>query len=171
MENRSRTIPTPTRPIMPDGYGVPENDEGLLDWGFVDQRMRDSLNYWISTTRPDGRPHATPVWGVWVDGRVYFDGSPATRRGRNLAANPAVSVHLESGSEVVIVEGQALPKRPERSLAERLAAEYARKYANQGYSPEPDQWDQGGLYEVDPQIVLAWGEFPKSVTRWVFTEK
>lgn len=56
------TIPEPTRPTMKN-YGIHETEEGLLDWSWVSEQLTQSQNYWIATTRPDGRPHAAPVWG------------------------------------------------------------------------------------------------------------
>jgi nitroimidazol reductase NimA-like FMN-containing flavoprotein (pyridoxamine 5'-phosphate oxidase superfamily) len=44
---------------------------------------------------------------MWVDDRFYFDGAPKTRWARNLETNPAISVHIEQGAMVAIVEGQA----------------------------------------------------------------
>lgn len=161
--------PRRSRPKMPQGYGIPISDRGMLPWRFVEEQMASALNYWIGTTRPDGRPHATPVWGHWLDGTLYFEGSPETRRGRNLAANPAVAVHLESGSQVVILEGDAFQiQRPEHSFAIRLAEAMAAKYQATGYRPTPEQWDNGGLYVVRPRTVFAWTRFPKDTTRWVF---
>ncbi|NLG99495.1 MAG: pyridoxamine 5'-phosphate oxidase [Chloroflexi bacterium] len=156
------------RPVMPDGYGVPENDETLLPWDYVDSRMAKARNYWIITVSPNGAPAATPVWGVWFDDKLYFDGAPSTRRGRNIMSNPRTLVHLESGDEVVILEGQTviLQGAPERSLAERVASEYTQKYASQGYSPTPDQWDQGGLFIFTPTKAIGWSKFPEDVTRW-----
>ena len=166
---RDRTAPRADRPVLPKDYGVPATEEGMLPWSWPSERLASARNYWVSTTRPDGRPHATPIWAVWLDETFYMDGSPETRRGRNIAANPAVVVHLESGAEVVILEGVAeTVGRPERSFAERLAAAYAEKYAKDGYSPSPDTWDNGGLWRVRPRVVLAWSEFPKTMTRWRF---
>ena len=65
--------PKASRPHVP-GYGIPKTPKGMLPWSFVDERMRKSLNYWICTTCADGRPHARPVWGVWVDGAFCFGG-------------------------------------------------------------------------------------------------
>lgn len=162
--------PRAGRPVMPDGYGVPENNQDLLPWSFVEQRMREAKNYWIGTANSDGRPAATPVWGAWVDGRLYFDGAPQTRRGRNIRENPRVVVHLESGDQVVILEGRAviLDGAPERALAEKVAEAYRAKYASLGYSPTPDQWDAGGLFIFEPEKGMGWSEFPKNVTRWIF---
>jgi nitroimidazol reductase NimA-like FMN-containing flavoprotein (pyridoxamine 5'-phosphate oxidase superfamily) len=163
-----RTEPRPSRPNIP-GYGIPASEEGLLPWSHVRERMENAYNYWIGTTRPDGRPHATPVWGVWLDYTLYFGGSPNTRRGRDLAANPAVVVHLESGSDVVILEGEAHELHaPDRALATRVAAAYAAKYATLGYEPSPDAWDDGGLYAVRPRVAFAWTRFPEDATRWHF---
>ncbi len=166
----SERIPQPkaSRPIMPDGYGIPENDDDLLPWSFVEQKMQEARNYWIATASKTGRPAATPVWGAWVDGKLYFDGSPETRRGRNIAQNPNVVVHLESGDQVVILEGKTriYTTAPGRSLAERVAAAYTAKYAASGYSPTPNQWDAGGLFVFEPETAMAWTQFPRDVTRW-----
>ncbi len=74
--------PNRSRPYIRD-YGIPESEEGMLPWSHVVERLPGPRNYWVSTTRPDGRPHATPVWGVWVDNTLYFGGGPDTRRSRN----------------------------------------------------------------------------------------
>src|SRR5215469_16280688 len=94
------------RPRLPRDYGVPETDEGMVAWSWAVDQLTVARNYWFCTTRPDGRPHARPAWAVWVDDSLYFDGSPETRRGRNLAHNPAITVHLESGDQVVVLEGE-----------------------------------------------------------------
>jgi hypothetical protein len=44
---------------------------------------------------------------VWVDGALCFGGSPETRWVRNLMANRAISVHLSSEAEAIILEGPA----------------------------------------------------------------
>lgn len=160
-----------TRPVIPAGYGVPETDEGLLGWSWAVARLESASNYWFATTRPDGRPHAMPAWGVWLDGALYFEGSPATRRARNLAANPAVSVHLESGDEVVVVEGRAHDAAdPDRALAERLSSAFGAKYGETTweYRPTPDQWKRGGLWRLEPEVAFGWAEFPRDATRWLF---
>ena len=175
MTNASTTIPRAERPTVPEGYGCPKDDEGILSWEWAEERLVGAANFWFATVRPDGRPHASPVWAVWLDGRLYFDGSPETRRMKNIAANPNVAVHLESGNEVLIVEGtaSAVTAPPDRGLAERLAATYTEKYRDHDYSPKADQWDEGGLYVMVPRLALGWTfregeEFGKTYTRWRF---
>ena len=137
MGERPQAAPTLDRPQMPAGYGIPDNAEGMLPWAHARDQLAQAPIYWIGSTRPDGRPHAMPIWGAVVDDTVYFEGSPETRRGRNLAANPAVVVHIENGPEVVILEGvaeevatldPALPglisvSRPSEALAAKRATE------------------------------------------------
>jgi len=147
----------------------------MLDWVWAEAQLTKSSNYWFATVRPDGRPHSSPVWGIWLDGVLYFDGSPETRRMRNIAANPEVAVHLESGDEVIILEGTAgqVGPPPDRALTERLAAAYTEKYRAHSYAPEPNSWDGGGLFAMRPRKALGWTfregeEFGKTYTRWRF---
>jgi nitroimidazol reductase NimA-like FMN-containing flavoprotein (pyridoxamine 5'-phosphate oxidase superfamily) len=164
---RQGETPIAGRPHMP-GYGVPEDKKGLLPWSHVTERMTEAQNYWIGTVSPDGHPHATPVWGLWVDDRLYFGGSPQTRRSRNLAQNPAVCVHLESGSEVVILHGEAEELRaPEQALRLRLIEASAAKY---GFKPKPEDYDAPGTFVFRPRMAMAWKQFPKDATRWYFPE-
>jgi hypothetical protein len=156
---------------MPDGYGVVE-DGPFLDWADVEDWLIEAGEYWLATTRPDSRPHVVPRWGVWLDEVFWYDGSPETRHARNLAANPACALHLESGTRVMIVEGNSRPSQPIRGeLGERLAAEYARKYELRGYAPAPDAWsgeDAGGMSVLTPEKAIAWSQFPTDLTRYLF---
>ena len=162
------TTPTADRPHFPEGYINANATTEILPWSYVQERMTQARNYWIVTATPQGKPSATPVWGVWIDDTLYFDGSPQTRRGRNIAANPQVTVHLESGDQALMLEGEAhiLLGAPEKSLAERVAAAFREKYTKDGYAPETTQWDQGGLHVFKPHKVLAWTNFLKDPTRF-----
>jgi hypothetical protein len=161
--------PVPDRPFMPQGYRVPESEEGTLPWSFVEERMGEARNYWIVTVRPDGRPHAMPVWGAWLENKLYIEGSPETRRHRNIIANPHVVAHLESGNQVVIIEGEAHEAgKPTPALGRLLSEAYTTKYKAAGYTPGPNAWDNGGLYVIHPKVVFAWTQFPRDTTRWQF---
>jgi uncharacterized pyridoxamine 5'-phosphate oxidase family protein len=159
--------PLVTRPRFPKGYI--ENPQALLSWRHVLQRLTDAKNYWLCTVRPNGHPHVVPKWGVWMDDKIYFDGSPDTRHARNIAGNPHIALHLESGDDVVILEGtsQAVQK-PAPELAGKVARAYSAKYAALGYAPAPDQWDSGGLFEIRLRMALAWTKFTDDPTKFVF---
>jgi hypothetical protein len=158
--------PKVTRPQLPKGYV--DNPTMSVTWEYVVQRLTNTKNYWLCSVRPDGRPHVVPRWGAFVDGKFYYDGSPETRHALNIVANPHVSLHLESGDEVIIAEGISAPAgKPEAALAAQIAAAYRVKYADQGYAPEATQWDNGGLYVFIPKQVLAWTQFFKDPTKFV----
>lgn len=153
------------RPSMPEAYGLESSAEGLLPWEWVTERLGAARNYWVASTRPDGRPHCSPVWGIWLDGAIWFSTARATRKARNLTAKPETVVHLESGDEAVIVEGR-IEEIADHSSLERVAEPYAAKY---GMRP-PLEAPGNVLYALRPRRVLAWREsdFPKSATRWRF---
>jgi hypothetical protein len=161
--------PASDRPTMPQGYGLPETADGLLSWADVEPRLVASKHYWLSTVRPDGTPHVVPRWGVWVDNRFYYDGAPTTRHVRNLEHNPACTLTLESGTEVVIVEGRSRAASAEPDdLGKRLSAAFGKYHPD--YAPAADSWaDGGGLRVLVPQRALAWFAFPQDCTRFTFS--
>lgn len=160
------TIPEPTRPTMKD-YGIHESTDGLLDWSWVSQQLLKSQNYWICSTRPDSRPHAAPVWGVVIDDIIYFGTGKNAVKTRNLQANPQVVVHLESGDDSVIIEGEVIEIR-DLSILEKMASLYPTKYPS--FKPTAQELQANMNYAVKPKMVMAWKEsdFPKTATRWLF---
>jgi len=78
--------PTSQRPDMPGGYLGTK----LLAWSWADVGLAESRNYWVTSVTPKGRPHARPVWGVWLDGRLYF--SSGSRIRSNLERGSAIEV-------------------------------------------------------------------------------
>jgi len=148
-------VPHARRPRFGGGYGVPEDEEGMLPWGWAAERLAKAHNYWVVTSGP----HASPVWALWRDGALVFSCGARSRKARELSRDPKIVIHLESGDEVVIVEGEA-----EATIADAaLIDEYERKYNFRADAGE-------GWYRVEPKRVLAWTEagFPKSATRFDF---
>jgi pyridoxine/pyridoxamine 5'-phosphate oxidase len=148
---------------MTVGYGLAKSEAGTLAWSDVQDQLAAARNYWVATTRPDGRPHVMPVWGLWWNEAFCFSSDPKSRKGRNLATNPAVVVHLESGDEAVILEGAA-----ERITDPAILTEFAERY-DAKYQFRPDISDPSfAFYRVRPRVAFAWREadFPNSATRW-----
>jgi hypothetical protein len=138
----------------------------FLPWSHAEERLVRSRSYWICTTRPDGRPHSIPVWGMWVEGALYFGTARHAQKAKNLAHNPAVSVHLESGDDVVILEGEAVETDlNEKTLRSKLDTACRFKY-KMPLMVVPESI----CYRVRPRVVLAWTEkeFPTNSTRWEF---
>jgi PPOX class probable F420-dependent enzyme len=161
--------PVADKPHAP-GYGfeTAKSPPGeRLPWARAVEWLQAARNYWVVTTRPDGRPHAAPVWGLWLDGAVLFSTGPGSRKGRNLAANRAVVVHLESGDDAVILEGTAEPVTDPGRLA-RFADAYKAKYR---FRPDPDD-PNTPVWALRPRVAFTWGEadFPESATRWRFAD-
>jgi hypothetical protein len=83
-----------------------------------------------------------------------------------MAQNPAVCVHLESGSDVVILHGEVKEFSGEdQALARRLADASNEKY---GYGTQAEDYLVGGTFSFTPRKVIAWGPLLKDATRWEF---
>ena len=169
VQGTSGAGPQPDRPNIPYGLRAPDEGVGLLPWSRVAERMRHAYVYWVATASPENRPHVIPVWGVWLDETFYFSNGPTTRTGRNLAANSSVAVHLESGEDVVIIEGAVEPI-DDVALVDRINDAYARKYL----------WHERveGWYGLRAEAAFAWlcpsiglgaeSVYAGSATRWRF---
>ncbi|MDP8908435.1 MAG: pyridoxamine 5'-phosphate oxidase family protein [Chloroflexota bacterium] len=152
---------------MPAGYKAAADETTLLPWAHVVVRLERAENYWLATSRPDGRPHVTPVWGVWVEDALYFDGIPTALWARNMARNPAVTVHLESGVDVVILEGSGedVMTVADRALASQIVRQWDAKYGRLTPDPVTD-----GIFRLRPSTARAWTRFPDDATRWQFSD-
>jgi nitroimidazol reductase NimA-like FMN-containing flavoprotein (pyridoxamine 5'-phosphate oxidase superfamily) len=151
-------------PDVPSTYGLTGQDH--LPFAHAESRLTSSRNYWICTARPDGRPHSIPVWGFWLNGVLYFGTARTSRKARNLTYSPAVSIHLESGDDVVILEGTAR----EVDLADTPTIKKLDAASRQKYKMPLVVMPEVVLYSVRPRTVLAWTEkdFPNNATRWKF---
>src|SRR5687768_2477778 len=116
--------PVADRPSMP-GYGLaaPDDGDGLLPWSWAEERLTEARNYWVSTADEHGRPHAMPVWAVWIAGALYFSTGRRTRKTRNLTRRPECVVAPESGAEAVVLEGEA-EELTDRATRVVIAAAY-----------------------------------------------
>ena len=121
------------------------SEHAALPWWWVDEQLRDAGTYWVVT--PGGRyPHPRPVWGVWHDEQIHLSvGSPALVR--DLRPGHGVTVHLDSGIDVVIVEGDVAEPTRDRRILDEYDAKYDYRY-------DADQY--GALVTVRPTTILAW---------------
>jgi Pyridoxamine 5'-phosphate oxidase len=159
--------PKIARPQFPKGYV--DNPASFVDWYWVAEQLTESKHYWLCSVRSDGRPHVVPRWGVFIDNKFYYDGSSETRHAQNIEKNPNVALHLESGEKAIIMEGSSQPaEKPEPEFAKRLAKAISDKYTALGYSPEPNQWDEGGLFVFTPRQCIAWSKFTDDPTKFIF---
>jgi hypothetical protein len=126
-------------------YGA-ASDKTPLAWPWVEQQLAGAGTYWVNACSP-GHPHPRPVWGVWFAQQLHLSiGSPKLRRATR--DEPEVTIHLDSGTDVVIVEGLVTPSA---ATTQALIEAYNQKY----------DWDYqvsqyGELTRVQPGRVLAW---------------
>ena len=160
-----RSHPKADRPFAP-GYGIvgAKDGQSLIPWTWATKQMNSCRTFWLATIHAgDARPHVMPVWGVWVDDAFHFSTGRKSRKGRNLASNPACTVTNDNGEEAVIVEG-AVEDVKDAAALERIAAAYKKKYKMDPRSMgEP-------IFIVRPRTVFGFVEksFPQSATRWRF---
>lgn len=156
--------PQTSRPHAPPTYAFGRNAAPMLPWSREVERLERAEYYWLATSRPDGRPHVTPVWGVWLEGALYFDGPPTTRWGRNLAANPELSVHLEDANDVLILEGTVEDLTTDSALGEKIVAAWDSKYGR--LHPDPAG---SGILRLRPKNARGWSSATlEDGTRWDF---
>jgi len=129
-------------------------------WTRAERLLKTARNYWIGTSGPGGRPHSAPVWGIWLDGVLYFSTGDESRKARNIAKNPRVTVHPELENEAVILEGSA-KKISQAARLRPVWKAYKAKY----------DWDVEGLpfYAVRPRVAFSFKEdLAETATRWLF---
>lgn len=169
LEPGAKDNPASAVPWMFGGHIEPVR----LPWTWALERLTQARNYWIATTRPDGRPHSRPVWGIWLRTACYF--STGSLAASNILTNPAITLHLESGNEVVILEGVAAMVNTSELLQE-IVKLYNQKYHE---NIDPDQLP-GPFYAVAPQTAFGWlvdpsgldggAIFHGTATRWRFQQ-
>jgi len=140
-----------------------------LSWAEVAGRLAAARNYWLNTTTPSGSPHAAPVWGAVAGQTLYLYSERSTVKARNIAADPRVVVHLESGDDVVIVRGTAEELGVPAQVPEVVAA-LAAKYTAPGdrqYLPDADP-DFDVVYAIRPRSAMVWrlADYAASQRRW-----
>jgi uncharacterized pyridoxamine 5'-phosphate oxidase family protein len=147
-------------------------------WADALAQLELARAYWISTVRPDGRPHVTTLAAIVLDGTVYFATGPQERKARNLAANPHVAITTGSSAFEgvdIVLEGEAVAVTDVSTL-ERLAYAYASKYPGVfGFRVKNDAFtDEGGDKAIGVYAVRATKGFGfrkgrgSSQTRWRF---
>jgi general stress protein 26 len=120
-------------------FGGPGN--GPTSWDDTRRAIESAPIFWLTTVRPDGRPHLTPLVAVWLDDALYFSTGEDEQKAVNLQQNRQVILTTgrndwNEGVDVV-VEGEAL-RVESRDELERAAEVWTHKW-------DGDSWD----YAVD----------------------
>ncbi|WP_329121263.1 pyridoxamine 5'-phosphate oxidase family protein [Streptomyces sp. NBC_01353] len=147
------------------------------EWSEAAVRLAEAEVFWLTTVRPDGRPHVTPLIAVWSEGALHFCTGPEERKARNLEENKEVvlttgTASLAEGFDLV-VEGTAVRVTDETRL-QALTRAYVEKYG--------DDWRfevRDGAFVGDGGTALVFAVAPRTAfgftkgepfgqTRWRF---
>ncbi len=145
-------------------------------WSEAIETLETAMIYWLSTVKPNGQPHVTPLIAVWLDGSIYFCSGEDERKAKNIAANPLCALttgcNLMSEGLDIVLEGEAI-RVSDATKLQRIAELYKTKY----------DWNfevrDGGLvgdsgnvaiaFEISPTQGFGFGKGETfSQTRWTF---
>jgi nitroimidazol reductase NimA-like FMN-containing flavoprotein (pyridoxamine 5'-phosphate oxidase superfamily) len=159
------------------GFSSPEATP--TGWAEGRRHINEAEVFWLSTVRPDGRPHVTPLLAVWHDQAMYFSTGPDERKAENLKQNPlCILTTGQNGLDGldVVVEGRAAVVGDAGEL-KRVTDTYESKYGAHFTSPEGTWFGlsdaiRGGrvlLFRVTPTTILGFARGEQfSQTRWRF---
>src|SRR5256885_17170795 len=82
-------------------------------WADAIAQLEKAEIFWLSTVRPDGRPHVTPLIAVWLDGALHFCTGANERKAKNFAQNAHVTLTtgrntMHEDSLDLVIEGDAV---------------------------------------------------------------
>ena len=76
----------------------------------IDERLRTNPIIWLTTVRPDNRPHMVAVWFLWDSEKFLIFSQPNTQKLRNLRHSSHVTLALDDthgGGDVIVIDGEA----------------------------------------------------------------
>jgi nitroimidazol reductase NimA-like FMN-containing flavoprotein (pyridoxamine 5'-phosphate oxidase superfamily) len=166
------THPTTT---LDERYGEPEATP--TSWEDAAAALSAAELFWLTTVRPEGRPHCTPLLAVWHDDALHISTGPEERKARNLAVNSQVVLttgrnDLHGGLDLV-VEGVA-ERVTDHDRLRDLATAWEEKYGPEWhYDVGEGGFIQRGtpgvlVFRVEPTTAFGFGKAPYSQTRWRF---
>lgn len=144
-----------------------------VPWPVARQALEEAGTFWLSTVRPDGRPHVTTLIAVWNGDALYFSTGPTEQKYKNLEKNPSCILttgdnRLDEGLDLVL-EGEAVRVTDDARLRE-LAEAWETKYGSDWHATGTEE-NPAHVFEVTP--VRAFGfrkgfgkDGPGGQTRW-----
>jgi len=154
----------PSEPVAELHEAFSSPGASATSWTDTRSHLEAAEIYWVSTVRPDGRPHVTPVVGVYVDGSSYFTTGSGEQKAKNLTANPQCVLAtgcnaLHEGLDVV-VEGK-VQRITEASKLQRIADAFEAKYGSEWHFDVRDdafagEGGKANVFEVVPAKTFAY---------------
>ncbi|WP_256104060.1 pyridoxamine 5'-phosphate oxidase family protein [Streptomyces sp. ODS05-4] len=156
-------------------------DVTATDWSEVQDRLRTAEVFWITTVRPDGRLHVTPLIAAWHDGALHFSTGTGEQKAKNLAGDPRCALTTGrdtlAGGLDVVVEGTA-ERVTDPARQDEVIAAFEEQYGEHITSPSGVFHGFGAtirtgddlLYAVRPGTAYGFGHDGQafSHTRYTF---
>jgi PPOX class probable F420-dependent enzyme len=126
----------------------------------IQARLEDEQIAWMTTVSPAGQPQTSPVWFLVKGESIVVFSVRGTPRTRNIAANPRVSLNLNStpsGTDVVIIEGLAeiLAGGPAADEEPEYVTKYDAAIEDLGMTPQAFAADYPVRIHVQPTRLRA----------------
>jgi PPOX class probable F420-dependent enzyme len=102
----------------------------------------------LATVLPDGAPHSVPVWGGLEDGRIAFFTQPTSRKARNVAREPRVSLSIvdhDNPYRMAHIRGRVVETR-EGDEALEIMDRMSRRYTGEDFPMR-----SGVAYLIEPE--------------------
>lgn len=169
------TAPTADLLFGPDDSTPFSIDEKTIkDWARAEALIRSTPKAWLSTIRPDGRPHSQPILVAWADGVPCFTSRPGSVKGRNLARDGRSTITASGEDLDLVIEGHAERASSEADLtlvAAALREKYGWEFAlrdGRVYEPSLSDEPEYTFFLVRPVRAYGYGADGLTATRWVF---
>ena len=170
---------TASEPVIELDARFSDPDASPTPWSDVRRVIEEAELFWISTARPDGRPHVTPLPAVWHDDALHFCTGAGEQKGVNLARNAHCA--LTTGNNVwksgldVVVEGTARQVTDETRLRSLASAWTSKYHGDWQYDVHDGAFHHEGgealVFEVVIDKVLAFAKGDFAQTRFTFSDR
>jgi len=144
-------------------------------WATTEAALAAAELYWITTVRADGRPHVTPLIGLWHDGALHFCTGLREQKYRNLQSNANVAMTTGTNTWAqgldVVVEG-TIAQLTDNDALQRVADAYVDKYGEAWRFTVGDgvfDDNEGGpaaVFRIDAKKVIAFAKAPHAQTTY-----
>jgi PPOX class probable F420-dependent enzyme len=133
-------------------------------WSF----LKNHFTMTLSTLDSYGFPHASPVWYVMIDGKIYFRAQPYKKKIRNILTRPQICGVVSDGEQYtelrgVMVQGLAKIVDHDRPKRKQVFSMLAEKYASRRDTNRmPRMWQEKYgkehrvVVEISPTNLVSW---------------
>ena len=148
-----------------------------MSWDEINSFLQQKLAARLTSIRPDGYPHTTPLWYVWDGEAIWFEigaGVRPRQHIRNLRQNPKLCVMIDRDARpehggVFDAQGVLMRGTVELSTDETLQAEVSRKVLTRYLGDEGEQYLDDMLQDGKPGKNRVVAKIvPEHISGWDF---